>query len=250
MRLLGDGARRRRAPLRPATPSGTLGGGAAVRRIFWLAWRDLTLELRGRAGLLSVVFFLTVMLLILGLAFGPYPQDLRKAAPGVLWVALAFAGSLLASRAFGLEVEDGTLDDLLLTPGGKEWIYFGKLLFQMILLLAVGLILIVFTAGLFYLPLTTWPGLLLTLLLGTLGYASVSTFYAGMLARLRGREVLLPLLLFPIVVPVVLSSVQATIALAQSLPVGEMRHWWQLLLVFDVIYVTVCSLLFPWVLEG
>lgn len=221
-----------------------------MRRIFWLAWRDLTLELRGRAGLLAVVFFLTVMLLILGLAFGPYPQDLRKAAPGVLWVALAFAGSLLAGRAFGLEVEDNTLDDLLLTPGGKEWIYFGKLLFQMILLLLVGLILVVFTAGLFYLPLLAWPGFLLTLLLGTLGYASVSTFYAGMLARLRGREVLLPLLLFPVVVPVVLSSVQATIALAQGVPVAEMRHWWQLLLVFDVIYVTVCSLIFPWVLEG
>ena len=97
-----------------------------MNRILWLAWRDLTLEFRGRSGLLAAVFFLATMLLILGLALGPNPDDLKKAAPGVLWVALAFAGSLLAGRAFGLEVEDGTLDDLLLTPGSKEWIDFGR----------------------------------------------------------------------------------------------------------------------------
>ncbi len=222
----------------------------AIRRIFWLAWRDLTLEFRGRAGLLSAIFFLATMLLILGLALGPNQSDLKRAAPGVLWVALAFAGSLLASRAFGLEVEDGTLDDLLLTPGGKEWIYFGKLLFQMLLLLFVSVVLLVLTAGLFYLPLKPWPWYLITLLLGTLGYASVSTFYAGMLARLRGREVLLPLLLLPLVVPVVLASVNATAKLAQDAPLSEMVFWWKLLMVFDVIYVTACSLLFPAVIEG
>lgn len=219
-------------------------------RVFWLAWRDLTLEFRGRAGLLAAVFFLATMLLILGLALGPIRSDLEKAAPGVLWVSLAFAGSLLAGRAFGLEVEDGTLDDLLLTPGSKEWIYFGKFLFQLMLLLLVALALLVMTAGLFYLPLKAWPALLFTVFLGTVGYAAISTFYAGLLARLRGREVLLPLLLFPLVVPVVLAAVRATAGLAQGLPVAEVADWWRLLLVFDAVYVTVCSLLFPLALEG
>jgi heme exporter protein B len=221
-----------------------------VNRIFWLAWRDLTLEFRGRTGILAAVFFLATMLIILGLALGPNKNDLMRAAPGVLWVALAFAGSLLAGRAFGLEVEDGTLDDLLLTPGSKEWIYFGKLLFQMALLLVVSGILLIITAGLFYLPLEPWPWYLLTLMLGVLGYASISTFYAGMLARLRGREVLLPLLLLPLVVPVVLAAVQATQGLAQGLPPSEVAHWWRLLVVFDLIYVTACALLFPAILEG
>jgi heme exporter protein B len=221
-----------------------------VQRIFWLAWRDLTLELRGRTGLLSAVFFLAVMLLILAMAFGPAPQDLRKAAPGAFWVALAFAGSLLAGRAFGLEVEDGTLDDLLLTPGGREWIYFGKLLFQLALLVLVGLALLGLTAGLFYLPLQQAGWLLAALLLGALGYAAISTFYAGMLARLRGREVLLPLLLFPLVVPVVLAAVRFTQGLAEGLPVAELLDWLRLLLVFDAIYVTVCAMLFPLILEG
>ncbi|MCS7058604.1 MAG: heme exporter protein CcmB [Meiothermus sp.] len=219
-------------------------------RILWLAWRDLTLELRGRTGLLSAVFFLAVMLLILAMAFGPAPQDLRKAAPGALWVALAFAGSLLAGRAFGLEVEDGTLDDLLLTPGGREWIYFGKLLFQLTLLTLVGLVLLLLAGGLFYLPLQQAGWLLAVLLLGALGYAAVSTFYAGMLARLRGREVLLPLLLFPLVVPVVLAAVRFTQGLAEGLPVTELLDWLRLLMVFDAIYVAACAMLFPLILEG
>jgi len=208
------------------------------------------LEFRGRAGILSALFFLVTMLIILGLALGPAPADLRKAAPGVLWVALAFAGSLLASRAFGLEVEDGTLDDLLLSSGSKEWIYFGKLLFQFLLLAFVSAVLMVIVAGLFYLPLTPWPWYLITLMLGTLGYASISTFYAGMLARLRGREVLLPLLLLPLVVPVVLAAVRATAGLAEGLPVSEIADWWRLLLVFDLVYITASSLLFPLVIEG
>lgn len=234
-------------PFTFCTQTDTLG---PVQRIFWLAWRDLVLEFRGRTGILSAVFFLAVMLFILAMAFGPNPQDLQKAAPGVLWVALAFAGSLLAGRAFGLEVEDGTLDDLLLTPGSREWIYFGKLLFQFSLLVLVGLALLVLTAGLFYLPLQNLGWFILVLLLGSLGYAAISTFYAGMLARLRGREVLLPLLLFPLVIPVVLAAVRFTQGLAEGIPVAELADWLRLLLVFDIIYVTVCAMVFPYMLEG
>ncbi|RDI96013.1 cytochrome C biogenesis protein [Meiothermus sp. QL-1] len=221
-----------------------------MQRILWLAWRDLVLEFRGRTGLFSVVFFLVVMLFVLALAFGPAPQELRKAAPGVLWVALAFAGSLLAGRAFGLEVEDSTLDDLLLLPGSREWIYFGKLLFQLVLLLGVGLVLLVLAGGLFHLPLQPWGWYVLVLLLGSLGYAAITTFYAAMLARLRGREVLLPLLVFPLVIPVVLAAMRFTQSLAEGVPVGEVLDWLRLLLVFDAIYVTAAAMLFPHVLEG
>jgi heme exporter protein B len=168
----------------------------------------------------------------------------------VLWVALAFAGSLLAGRAFGLEIEDGTLDDLLLTPGSREWIYFGKLLFQFALLLVVGFVLLVLTAGLFYLPMQHWNWYLLTMMLGSLGYAAISTFYAGMLARLRGREILLPLLLFPLVIPVVLAAVRVTQGLVEGIPMAELSDWLRLLVVFNVIYITVCAVIFPQMLEG
>jgi len=219
-------------------------------RVWLLALRDLRLVVRDRSGLLSLLAFFAVMLFIMALALGPEEGPLRRAAPGVLWVALAFMSTLLSTRAFALEVEDGTLDDLLLTPGGKEWIYFGKLLFQVLLLLPLSLLALFMAAGLFYLPLEQGLPLFLTLVLGVLGYASVATFYAGLLARLRGREALLPLLLFSLVVPVVLASVRATTGLLEGLPVAEVVSWWQLLLVFDVVYVTASALLFPVVLEG
>jgi len=219
-------------------------------RVWLLALRDLRLVVRDRSGLLSLLAFFAVMLFIMALALGPEEGPLRRAAPGVLWVALAFMSTLLSTRAFALEVEDGTLDDLLLTPGGKEWIYFGKLLFQVLLLLPLSLLALFMAAGLFYLPLEQGLPLFLTLVLGVLGYASVATFYAGLLARLRGREALLPLLLFSLVVPVVLASVRATTGLLEGLPLGEVASWWRLLLVFDVVYVTASALLFPVVLEG
>nr|WP_279231178.1 heme exporter protein CcmB [Thermus altitudinis] len=228
------------------------GGGrvGGVKRVFLLALRDLRLEVRDRSGLLSVLAFFAVMLFIMALALGPEEGPLRRAAPGVLWVALAFGSTLLSTRAFALEVEENTLDDLLLAPGGKEWIYFGKLLFQMLLLLPLALLSLFMAAGLFYLPLERLLSLFLTLALGVLGYASVATFYAGLLSRLRGREVLLPLLLFSLVVPVVLASVRATLGLVEGLPLGEVAPWWQLLLVFDVVYLTASALLFPLVMEG
>ncbi|MGQ9692135.1 MAG: heme exporter protein CcmB [Thermaceae bacterium] len=221
-----------------------------MRRALLLALRDLRLEVRGKAGLLSVFSFFLVMLFILALGLGPEEASLREAAPGALWVGMAFAGSLLATRAFGLEVENGTLDDLLLFPGSREWIYFGKLLFQMILLLVLGVVGLLVAAGLFYLPLDRFFPLLFTLFLGSLGYASVATFYAGLLSRLRGRDILLPLLLFSLEVPVVLAAVRATEGLLSGLPLGEVSVWWQLLLVFDLVYVTASALLFPWVMEG
>ncbi len=221
-----------------------------MRRIFALAARDLRLELRGRAGLFSALFFLGVVLLILGFALGPEEADLRRAAPGVLWVALAFAGSLLAGRAWAVEVENDTLDDLLLLPGSREWIYWGKFLFLWILLLGVSVLLLLLVAGMFYLPLARAPALLFTLVLGATGYAAVATFYAGLVVRLPTAQLVLPILVFSVVVPVILAAVRATIGLAEGAPLAEVAAWWKLLFVFDVVYLTASSLLFPFVIEG
>ena len=221
-----------------------------MRRILALAARDLRLELRGRAGLFSALFFLGVVLLILGFALGPEEADLRRAAPGVLWVALAFAGSLLAGRAWAVEVENDTLDDLLLLPGSREWIYWGKFLFLWVLLFFVSLLLLVMVAGMFYLPLTRAPALLFTLVLGATGYAAVATFYAGLVVRLPTAQLVLPILVFSVVVPVILAAVRATMGLAEGAALAEVAAWWKLLALFDVVYLTASSLLFPFVIEG
>ncbi len=219
-------------------------------RSWVLALRDLRLELRGRAGLLSAFSFIAVVLFIMGIAFGPDDANLRRAGPGALWVALAFAGSMLASRAWAIEVENETLDDLLLTPGSREWIYAGKMLFLWILMLLMGLFLLVLVAAWFQLPLERWPQLLVTLLLGGTGYTAVSAFYAGLTVRLRARDVLLYLLVFPLILPVVLAAVKATIGIAFGADFAEVVSWWKLLGVFDVVYLTLCYLLFPAVIEG
>jgi len=221
-----------------------------VRRVLALALRDLKIEFRSRAGLLSTFFFLGVVLLILGFALGPETADLKRAAPGVLWVALAFAGSLLASRAWGLEVENDTLDELLLLPGSREWLYWGKFLFLFGLLFLLSLIVLVLVAGMFYLPLMAFFPLLVTVVLGIVGYAAVSTFYAGLVARLSTAQLILPILVFSVVVPVILAAVKATAALASGAAVADVWPWWQLLIAFDVIYLTASSLLFPFVVEG
>jgi len=221
-----------------------------VKRILVLALRDLRIEFRGRSGLLSALFFLGVVLLILGFALGPDENDLRRAAPGVLWVALAFAGSLLAGRVWAVEVENGTLDDLLLTPGSREWIYWGKFLFLWVLLLLVALVLLFMVAGMFYLPLDRAPGLFLTLVLGATGYAAVATFYAGIVVRLSTAQLVLPILVFTVVVPVILAAVRATVGLAEGAAMAEVASWWKFLAAFDLIYLTACSLLFPFVIEG
>ncbi len=221
-----------------------------MRRVLALALRDLKIEFRSRAGLLSTFFFLGVVLLILGFALGPETADLKRAAPGVLWVALAFAGSLLASRAWGLEVENDTLDELLLLPGSREWLYWGKFLFLFGLLFLLSLIVLVLVAGMFYLPLMAFFPLLVTVVLGIVGYAAVSTFYAGLVARLSTAQLILPILVFSVVVPVILAAVKATAALASGAAVADVWPWWQLLIAFDVIYLTASSLLFPFVVEG
>jgi len=220
-------------------------------RVWVLALRDLRLEMRGRAGLLSAFSFIAVVLFIMGIAFGPEEADLRRAGPGVLWVALAFAGSMLASRAWAIEVENETLDDLLLTPGSREWIYVGKLLFLWILMLFMGVFLLVLVAAWFYLPLSAWPQLFVTLVLGATGYTVVSAFYAGLTVRLRARDVLLYLLVFPLILPVVLAAVKATLGIVDPVAdFAEVISWWKLLGIFDVVYATLCVLLFPAVIEG
>ena len=215
-----------------------------------LALRDLRLEWRGRAGLLSAFSFIAVVLFIMGIAFGPDEASLGRAGPGVLWVALAFAGSMLASRVWALEVENETLDDLLLTPGSREWIYLGKLLFLWLLMLVMGAFLLVLVAAWFYLPLVAWPQLFVTLVLGGTGYTVIAAFYAGLTVRLRARDVLLYLLVFPMILPVVLAAVKATLGIAFGAEFAEIVSWWKLLGVFDVVYLTLCVLLFPGVIEG
>ncbi len=215
-----------------------------------LAWKDLTAERRTKANFNSVVFLAGMILLLFGFAFGPDANALRAAAAGVLWLTVLFSGVLAFNRSYQLELDGGALEQLLLYPGSRKTIFLGKLAANLAFVLLVEAILVPLAAVLYDLPLAKpFPGLAGVLLLGTFGFVTLGTFYAAMASRVRAREVLLPLLLFPMLVPVVVASVEATSAILAGDPMGDAGAWLRLLVVFDAIFFTASLLAFEHVID-
>ena len=210
-------------------------------RIVWLVLRkDFTVEVRSLEIALTTIFFAVSCVLVFAFALvqeGRAPED---GAAGILWIALAFAGTLALGRTFERERQSETLRALLLAPAARPAIYVGKLLGIVALLAAAAIVLIPLVALLFQAPLLAHPFWLAAIVLtGTLGFAAVGTLFAAMLVRVRSRDVLLPVLLYPITVPVIIAGVRATAALLQpELEVSVVRLWLALLVCFDVVFVT------------
>ena len=163
------------------------------------------------------------------------------AAAGILWIAIAFAGTLALGRTFERERYTDTLRALLLAPASRAAIYVGKLAGVVAVLLLVEVLLVPLVALLFDVTLLESPGLLLALLLtGTVGFAAVGTLFAAMLVRTRSRDVLLPVLLYPVTIPVIIAGVRGTAALVQPVADGPMATFWIMLLAaFDAVFITV-----------
>lgn len=201
-----------------------------------VARKDALAELRGRSALSSTLFFAALVLLVFGFALGPDSGRLAQAAPGLLWLAIVFAGLLAVARLHQLETDDGALEQLALYPVARHAIYLGKALAGFGAMLALGAVLVPLLGLLYAVDLlAAWPGLLVTVLLGTLGFAAVGTFYAGVTVRLRAREVMLPLLVLPVVAPLLLAATKATAAALTGDPFDEMGAWLQLLAAFDIV---------------
>ena len=223
--------------------------------ILTVAGKDLRQELRSRAATVATVFFASTVLVILAFALGPNRAALENAAPGVLWVALAFAGVISAAQSYQSELEEGAFEQLLMYPIPRASIFLGKLLANWLYMTLLGALLLPATATFFGLQLgANWPWLVLTVLLGTLGFALIATFYAALTANLRARESLLPVLMFPVVVPIMLAAVRATgeLTRASTLSTGDLRvagDWLQLLVGFDLVYFVTCTAIFHFVTE-
>jgi heme exporter protein B len=210
-------------------------------RVAWLVTRkDLTVEMRSREIVYTTLFF--AMSCVLVFAFG-FVRDGRPAddvSAAVLWIAIAFSGTLALGRTFERERTNETLQALMLAPSDRPAIYAGKLAGIVVLLAAVEAVIVPLVALLFQAPLFRYPWLLAALLAGgTLGFAAVGTLFAAMLVRSRSRDVLLPVLLYPITIPVIIAGVRGTAALLQ--PAGGepiARAWIAMLVFFDVVFVT------------
>lgn len=216
----------------------------AFWRVVWIvARKDLAIEARSRELINTTVFFALSCVVVFSVSFvgeGGDGRALGDAAAGILWIAIAFSGTLALGRTFERERYGDTLRALLLAPGARAAVYVGKLVGIVGLLLATEVVIVPLVALLFQARVFEHVALVAALLvLGTIGFASVGTMFAAMLARARSRDVLLPILLYPVTIPVMIAGVRGTSALLGAEPQLEMaRLWLMLLLAFDVVFVT------------
>jgi heme exporter protein B len=221
------------------------------RRVRAIARKDLTTELRAKAGFNSVASLGITTLILLGLALGPDAQALRNAAVGAVWLATFFSGVLAFNRSYQVELESGALEALLQYPGPRWTIFAGKLLGNLLFVTLMVAIVVVVGVVLFGVDIpSTWPSLLLVFALGIVGMVTLGTFYAAMASRSRAREVLLPLLLFPMLVPVLLAATTASKALLGADLMHEAGAWIRLLIAYDVIFLVATLIAFEHVIEA
>ncbi len=225
-------------------------GAGDFRAVLALVGKDLRQELRSRSVLMATLFFAGITLVIMGFAAGGEAEILRAVGPGMLWVALAFAGVITASQSWVNEFEDGAMEQLLLYPVPRAVIYVGKLLANWIYLAVLALILLPVSVVLFGLELgDRWPLVIVVLLLGTLAFSVIGSFYAALTSSLRARESLLPLLMFPVIIPALLASVGATTELMYFQDTRLALDWLRLLAGFVLVYLVICVAIFRFLLE-
>ncbi|HEY9088587.1 MAG TPA: heme exporter protein CcmB [Anaerolineaceae bacterium] len=211
-------------------------------------WKDLAAEWRSREMLSAMLVFALLVILIFNFALELDALARQTVTSGVLWVTFAFAGTLGLNRSMAVEKDRGCLDGLLLAPVDRSVIYFGKALSNLVFMLAVAAIVlpvysILYNTNLFR------PGLLLVVLLGSVGYVAVGTLLASMAIQARTRDILLPILLFPVVIPLLVAAVKASTGFLQALPIEDIRPWLNLLVVYDVIFIAAAFMVFDFVVE-
>lgn len=210
--------------------------------------KDLLTELRTKDIVSSVLVFALLVIIIFNFAFEPSAEATMLVAPGILWVAFSFAGVLGLNRSLTLERDKGCLEGLKLCPVDWGAIYLGKLLGCLIFMLVVEIISLPIFSVLFNLPIFM-PWLLAIAFLATLGFAAVGTLFSAIAANTRAREIMLPILFLPVVVPVLIAAVKATGSVMARQPVESLFPWLQIMGAFDVIFLVISALVFEFAIE-
>lgn len=211
--------------------------------------KDLRAELRSRELVNTMGLFALLSVLIFSFALELDRVARQEAVSGVLWVTVVFASILGLNRSMAMEREQGNLDALLMAPISRSAIFAGKLIGNFVFTLVVGLVLLPLMTVLYNVPLMQ-PWMVVLLLLGIAGFATIGTLLATMTVQTRARESLLPIVMLPVALPVLLASVHASTAVLNNAPIDDWIAWPQLLAVIDVIYLTLCFLLFEYVIES
>jgi heme exporter protein B len=214
----------------------------ALQKEFLLQWRT-------RAQVIAVFVFGATSLLLFSFAIGPNTAALRQHAAGFLWLALLLSSTLTLSESFHAEMENRALEGLLLLPVSPRVLYYGKAIANASQLMLLGIALVPVMVILYDAGTTRVPTLLLIIILGSAGISGPGTLYSAMTSQARAKQTLLPLLLFPLIVPVLLASVKATSLAILGDPMEQGRSWVLLLVAFNGIYWSLCGLLFERVVE-
>lgn len=222
--------------------------GAYLRTITAVVWKDLAAELRSRELLTAMLVFALLVILIFNFALELDIRTRETITSGVLWVTFTFAGTLGLNRSMAMEKDRGCLDGLLLTPVDRSALYFGKALGNLIFMFIVEAIVLPLYSVLYNVNLFR-PGLLTVILLGSVGYVAVGTLLSSMAVQTRTRDVLLPILLFPVVMPVLIAALKASNGFLQGFSMEEIWPWLNLLIAYDVIFIAVAFMVFEYVVE-
>jgi heme exporter protein B len=222
--------------------------GAFLRAIAAVVWKDLAAEIRSREMLSAMLVFALLVILIFNFALELDAQARASVTSGVLWVIFAFAGTLGLNRSMAMEKDRGCLDGLLLAPVDRSAIFFGKAAGNLVFMLAVEVVVLPVYSLLYNVNLFR-PGLVLVIVLGSLGYTAVGTLLSTMAVQTRSRDMLLPVLLFPLVIPILIAAVKASSGYLSGAETSEILPWLNLLLVYDVIFTSIAFMVYDSVVE-
>lgn len=223
-------------------------GASFLHAIGAIIWKDLAAEWRSRELISAMLVFALLVILIFNFALELDAQVRASLSSGILWVTLIFAGTIGLNRSMAVEKDRGCLDGLLLAPVDRTAIYFGKAIANLFFMLVVAVIIlpvysVLYTVNLFN------PGLIAVILLGSIGYAAVGTLLAAMAVQTRTRDILLPILLFPVIFPLLLAAVKASGGVLQGAPWEDISAWINLLIVYDVVFCSAAFMVFDFVVE-
>jgi heme exporter protein B len=221
-----------------------------ISDILTIVQKDLRLDLRRLENFISLLFFSLIILLVFAFALPADKESHRLLAPGIYWVTFLLSGILALNKSFQLERENSVMEALLLAPVSRGAIFLGKMLGNLLFIFIVQLILIPLFSILFHTLTPVQYGEMLVLsVIVTTGFTALGTLLSGLTADLRFKEILLPILLFPLLVPLLLAAVTITRGILDSQGFGETADWLKLLIGFDLIYMIVAFLTFDFVME-
>lgn len=232
----------------PAVDARPSANGSFIKAVAAIVWKDLAAEFRSRELLSAMLVFSMLVILIFNFALELDIKTRQSVTAGVLWSTFAFAGTLGLNRSMAIEKDRGCLDGLLLAPVDRSAIYFGKVISNLAFMLIVEAIVLPVYSVLYNTNLFQ-PGLLMVILLGSIGYAAVGTLLSAMSVQTRTRDILLPILLFPVVIPVLLAAVKASEGFLNGSELSEILFPINLLIAYDIIFIAVSFMVFDNVVE-